>query len=634
MSKPYYSILTNIGENLVAKATALGTKLDLTTMAVGDGNGKLPAPDPAQTKLINEKRRAAVNSLEIDKNNPNIIIVEHIIPETEGGWWVREIGLFDSEGNLIAVGNCPETYKPKMIEGSGRTQIIRMMIVVKSTECIELKSDPSVVLATREYVDGKNEEIKGSVVSELGDSEEKIISQKLVTELFNKNGKDLSDAKTLIPASSISTVRQKMVINVLNADAFSGKGEIVTHRRTKNGWWLVEKIVTGQYSGGASLPSKNCPVWRLGTSFIAPHILTLKQKLAGKSENVYQYDFTPDQFETGSNKQKVMFHQIRGAAGEYIEFTTSTNEKDINILFSATATTDPSMTVEVYLQDALISTEVISTVGVGGKEQFNTYITSINNPRKGCEVKVKIIKNSKEWAYIAGINANFDNHIADDIDEVYISTYTDKAIRTTQSGAMCYVFYEKKAGKFGGESHGGELPNLQKFIIDSKEMALDKGIFPCESLRVVQETTIDWENGHKIDCFTEHKFNSDGTHEFAGTFEPTEGFNASFAYCPMFTVDYAYFKKIRAPEYYDLKNHQEGSNIIIDYPINSYEIQSLDDLYTAGILWSTSLENVDSSRVAIKPYVNDSSTKLYAGLSTGKTIELKKFSIHQFRYYY
>ncbi|WP_404932274.1 phage tail-collar fiber domain-containing protein [Providencia stuartii] len=163
MSKPYYSILTNVGENLVAKATALGTKLDLTTMAVGDGNGKLPAPDPAQTKLINEKRRAAVNSLEIDKNNPNIIIVEHIIPETEGGWWVREIGLFDSEGNLIAVGNCPETYKPKMIEGSGRTQIIRMMIVVKSTDCIEFKSDPSVVLATREYVDNANESVKDDI---------------------------------------------------------------------------------------------------------------------------------------------------------------------------------------------------------------------------------------------------------------------------------------------------------------------------------------------------------------------------------------------------------------------------------------------------------------------------------------
>ncbi|HGN1704801.1 TPA: phage tail protein [Providencia rettgeri] len=193
MSKPYYSILTTIGENLVAKATALGTKLDLTTMAVGDGNGKLPAPDPAQTKLINEKRRAAVNSLEIDKNNPNIIIVEHIIPETEGGWWVREIGLFDSEGNLIAVGNCPETYKPKMIEGSGRTQIIRMMIVVKSTECIELKADPSVVLATREYVDNiiesfpaasENEAGKVKLTSVASESEEEAITP---LALFKEN---------------------------------------------------------------------------------------------------------------------------------------------------------------------------------------------------------------------------------------------------------------------------------------------------------------------------------------------------------------------------------------------------------------------------------------------------------------
>ncbi|WP_442958942.1 phage tail-collar fiber domain-containing protein [Providencia sp. PROV129] len=191
MSKPYYSILTNIGENLVAKATALGTKLDLTTMAVGDGNGKLPAPDPAQTKLINEKRRAAVNSLEIDKNNPNIIIAEHIIPETEGGWYVREIGLFDSEGNLIAVGNCPETYKPKMVEGSGRTQIIRMMIVVKSTECIELKTDPSVVLATRDYLDtqiGKNnEEIQEELKSKADNEEVKPLADFSVNALKNRN---------------------------------------------------------------------------------------------------------------------------------------------------------------------------------------------------------------------------------------------------------------------------------------------------------------------------------------------------------------------------------------------------------------------------------------------------------------
>ncbi|MGV2936362.1 phage tail protein [Providencia sp. AGC89] len=231
MSKPYYSILTNIGENLVAKATALGTKLDLTTMAVGDGNGKLPAPDPAQTKLINEKRRAAVNSLEIDKNNPNIIIVEHIIPETEGGWWVREIGLFDSEGNLIAVGNCPETYKPKMIEGSGRTQIIRMMIVVKSTECIELKVDPSVVLATREYVDNieSNINYKFNELEELESSKGILISKVegivLDTTTDNRNAIFSSREQVYIPRGI--TVR----CNLLPDDdvtIFNGEGKLLT----------------------------------------------------------------------------------------------------------------------------------------------------------------------------------------------------------------------------------------------------------------------------------------------------------------------------------------------------------------------------------------------------------------------
>ncbi|MDH2395607.1 phage tail protein [Providencia rettgeri] len=149
----YFALLTKLGENLLAQATALGTKLELTHMAVGDGGGKLPTPDTNQTKLIAEKRRAAINTLFIDDKNKNQIIAEQIIPEAEGGWWIREIGLFDKTGNLIAVANCPETYKPQLAEGSGRTQAIRMILVVSHTESVTLKIDPSVVLATRKYVD-------------------------------------------------------------------------------------------------------------------------------------------------------------------------------------------------------------------------------------------------------------------------------------------------------------------------------------------------------------------------------------------------------------------------------------------------------------------------------------------------
>lgn len=148
----YFALLTKLGENLLAQATALGTKLELTHMSVGDGGGALPTPDTNQTKLIAEKRRAAINTLFIDEKNKNQIVAEQIIPESEGGWWIREIGLFDKAGNLIAIANCPETYKPQLAEGSGRTQSIRIVLIVSHTESVTLKIDPSVVLATRDYV--------------------------------------------------------------------------------------------------------------------------------------------------------------------------------------------------------------------------------------------------------------------------------------------------------------------------------------------------------------------------------------------------------------------------------------------------------------------------------------------------
>lgn len=160
MTAKYFAILTSQGAARLANATALGTKLNLTQMAVGDANGVLPTPDTAQTKLINQKRIAPLNLLEVDPNNPSQIIAEQIIPENEGGFWIREIGLYDDDGVLIAVANCPETYKPQLQEGSGRTQTIRMVLIVSSTAAITLKIDPSVVLATRKYVDDKVIEVK------------------------------------------------------------------------------------------------------------------------------------------------------------------------------------------------------------------------------------------------------------------------------------------------------------------------------------------------------------------------------------------------------------------------------------------------------------------------------------------
>lgn len=149
----FFAILTAVGRAKQANADALGVPWKLTEMGVGDANGTDPIPNELQTRLINEWRRRPLNQLRVDPANTDVIIAEQIIPADEGGRWIREIGLFDADGDLVAVANCAPSYKPALSQGSGRTQVVRMNFIVASTGNITLKIDPAVVLATREYVD-------------------------------------------------------------------------------------------------------------------------------------------------------------------------------------------------------------------------------------------------------------------------------------------------------------------------------------------------------------------------------------------------------------------------------------------------------------------------------------------------
>ncbi|MFM5399357.1 phage tail protein [Aeromonas veronii] len=147
------AILTTAGAAKLANAIALGVPLKLTQMGVGDGNGQPVAPDPAMTAIPGEKRRAAINTLFADPLAASQLVAEQIIPEDVGGWWIRCVGLYDDSNTLIAIANVPDTYKPLLTSGAGRTQIIRMVLIVSDTSAVELKIDPAVVLATRKYVD-------------------------------------------------------------------------------------------------------------------------------------------------------------------------------------------------------------------------------------------------------------------------------------------------------------------------------------------------------------------------------------------------------------------------------------------------------------------------------------------------
>lgn len=156
----FYAILTNVGAAKQANADALGVPWKITQMGVGDANGTEPTPNATQTRLINEWRRAPLNQLKVDEKNNAIIVAEQVIPAEVGGKWIREIALYDADGDMVAVANCPPTYKPLLNQGSGRTQVVRMNLLVSNSSNVELKIDPAVVLATREYVDSRiNEEI-------------------------------------------------------------------------------------------------------------------------------------------------------------------------------------------------------------------------------------------------------------------------------------------------------------------------------------------------------------------------------------------------------------------------------------------------------------------------------------------
>ncbi|QLY68947.1 phage tail protein [Citrobacter freundii] len=156
MSTKFKTIITTAGAAKLAAATMPGgKKVNLTAMAVGDGGGVLSEPNAGQVKLINEVWRHALNKISQDNKNKNYIVAELVIPPEVGGFWMRELGLYDDAGTLIAVANMAESYKPELAEGSGRAQTCRMVIIVSSVASVELSIDATTVMATQDYVDDK-----------------------------------------------------------------------------------------------------------------------------------------------------------------------------------------------------------------------------------------------------------------------------------------------------------------------------------------------------------------------------------------------------------------------------------------------------------------------------------------------
>ena len=255
MSAKFKTIITTAGAEKLAAATVPGgKKVNITVMAVGDGGGTLPEPNAGQTKLINEVWRHALNKISQDNRNSNYIVAELVIPPEVGGFWMRELGLYDDEGALIAVANMAESYKPELAEGSGRAQTCRMVIIVSSIASVELSIDATTVMATQDYVDDKLAEheqsrkhpdatLKEKGFVQLSTATDSESESHAATPKAVKAAYDLANGK--YTAQDASTA-QKGIVQLSSATDSNDDGKAATPKAVKAAYDLANGKYTAQ----------------------------------------------------------------------------------------------------------------------------------------------------------------------------------------------------------------------------------------------------------------------------------------------------------------------------------------------------------------------------------------------------
>ncbi|EBI9247438.1 phage tail protein [Salmonella enterica] len=255
MSTKFKTVITTAGAAKLAAATMPGgKKINLNVMAVGDGGGKLPEPDAGQTQLVNEVWRHTLNKISQDNRYSNYIVAELVIPPEVGGFWMRELGLYDDEGTLIAVANMAESYKPELAEGSGRAQTCRMVIIVSSVESVALSIDSTMVMATQDYVDDRLAEHEKSrrhpdatlkekgftQLSNATDSESETLA---ATPKAVKTAYDLANAKY---TAQDATTTRKGIVQLSNATDSVSETLAATPKAVKVAYDLANAKYTAQ----------------------------------------------------------------------------------------------------------------------------------------------------------------------------------------------------------------------------------------------------------------------------------------------------------------------------------------------------------------------------------------------------
>ncbi|MEH8093228.1 phage tail protein [Gallibacterium anatis] len=276
MAKQYYSVLTDYGTQVIAGAIARKQPLQITQMAVGDGEGRTPTPDSRKTGLVREVHRADISAISVDPRNDKQIIFELTIPENVGGFWIREMGIFDNQNRLVAYANCPDSFKPQLESGSGKVQVVRMILLVSSSDAITLKVDDSVIFVTRGQLTPKAiTATTKNAVDETGHSHEidkASTSQAGIVELDSSiNSKAENKAatpkavKTAYDKAKAADDKAKAADDNANTRVSKSGGEMTGGLKLKANYGTPEKKwdYSGFYAGSATLNDEALPYFQI-----------------------------------------------------------------------------------------------------------------------------------------------------------------------------------------------------------------------------------------------------------------------------------------------------------------------------------------------------------------------------------
>ena len=243
MSKEYYSLVTKVGQAKIANASVYGTKVDIKTIKLGDGNGAEYNPTEDQTDLKRVVYTGAVGAVRIDPDRGNTIILESIIPQDQGGFTIREIGYYDTDGDLIVIAKYKSQYKPVIGSGATVDMKVNTLIVVSNTENVELKIDNTLIFATKEDVNKVDKKIgelqnlqtenKTDIVAAINEVKKSLDDIELSAEKTSYN-----DETTELGASDVQHAIEKTVekINSINKEVTNIKSEPIAYTILQSGW--------------------------------------------------------------------------------------------------------------------------------------------------------------------------------------------------------------------------------------------------------------------------------------------------------------------------------------------------------------------------------------------------------------